>query len=163
MKTKMEKDFLIAYDTFSDSLFRYCYFKIGDRDVAKDMVQDVFLKSWDYLIGGNTIDNFRAFLYRTAHNIVVDWYRKKKAISLDALAEDGFDPADQNANTEHKAEIEQAMKILSKLEQGDQDIITWRYVDDLPIQEIAGILGESENTVSVRIHRALVRLRNILQ
>ena len=159
----MEKDFLEAYDAFSEPLFRYCYFKIGDTDLAKDMVQDIFVKSWDYLLGGNDIDNFRAFLYRIAHNVVVDWYRKKKSLSLEALSENGFDPVDQSSDSAQKAEIEQAMKILSKLEQGDQDLITWRYVEDMSIKEIAAILSESENTISVRLHRALQKLRNLLQ
>ena len=162
MKTKMEKEFLVAYDSFSDAIFRYCYFKIGDREQAKDMVSDIFLKCWDYLSEGETIENFRAFLYRIAHNMVVDWYRKKKAISLDALAEDGFDPMDQSSDTSQKAEIEQAMKILERLPQRDRDLIIWRYVDDVSISEIAHMVDESENTVSVRLHRALTKLRELL-
>ena len=163
MNTKTEKEFLIAYDSFSDALFRYCYFKTGDRELAKDLVSDTFMKSWDYLSSGKEIENFRPFLYRLANNMVIDWYRKKKALSLDSLAENGFDPPDATADTSQKAEIEQMMKILGNLEQSDQDLIIWRYVEDLPIKDIATLLSENENTISVRLHRALHRLKEQLQ
>lgn len=163
MKTKMEQDFLTAYDAFADAIFRYCYFRIGDKDQARDMTQDIFLKSWSYLQNGKQIDNFKAFLYRSAHNMIIDWYRKKRSISLDTLTEEGYDPADTSANTSQKAEIENALSVLSKLEKDDQDIVLWRLVEDMSIGEIASILNESENTVSVRLHRAMAKFRKLLQ
>ncbi len=163
MRKDLEKSFLESYEAFSDALFRYCYFKTGDRELAKDMLQDIFFKTWDYLSKGNIIDNFRPFLYKLANNIIIDWYRKKKAISLDVLIEDGFDPADLKSKTDEQAEVEQAMKILSKLSQDDQDLIVLRYVNDLSPKDIAILLHEEENNISVKLHRAIKRLRDLME
>jgi RNA polymerase sigma-70 factor (ECF subfamily) len=89
---EMQKDFIRAYDENADALFRQCFFKVHDREIAKDILQDTFARTWDYSTKGNTILNMRAFLYRTMNNLVVDYYRKKKAVSLDSLEEDGFNP-----------------------------------------------------------------------
>lgn len=163
MEKDLEKRFLESYDAFSDALFRYCYFKTGDRELAKDLLQDIFVKTWDYIYKGNVVENFRPFLYRLANNIIIDWYRKKKTISLDVLAEDGFDPADLRSRADEHAEVEQAMKILSKLDQDDQDIIILRYIDDLSPKDIAILFHEKENNISVKLHRALARLRKLVE
>src|SRR5579872_2549207 len=152
-----EKEFLQAYDELSSALFRYCFFKTRDRELAKDILQDTFMKTWAYIQAGNKVKNLKAFLYRSANNLIIDWYRKQKMLSLDALTEEGFDPPDPFSHTEIAAELEQAMKVLSTLEQSDQDIIIWRYVDELSVGEIAAILSEKENTISVRLHRAIGR------
>lgn len=163
MNKGLEKLFIESYDENANDIFRYCYFKIGDREIAKDMLQDVFAKTWGYLRKGNIIENFRPFLYRTANNIVIDWYRKKKSFSLDLMAEqDGFDPVDLNARTDEYAEVEQAMKILAKLDKSDQDIIILRYVNDMSPKDIAMMLNEKENNISVRLHRAITKLRNLI-
>src|SRR4051812_784750 len=94
-KDFLQKDeFLKSFAENSDALFRYCFFRIGDRERSLDLVQDAFMKTWNYLYQGNTIENFRAFLYRTAGNLIVDEYRRRKSEpSLDLLAEEGFEPA----------------------------------------------------------------------
>ena len=163
MNINTEKEFIRAYTEYSDALFRYCYFKIGDREIALDMVSDVFTKAWDYIRSGKEVENIRALLYRIAHNLVIDWYRKKKSLSLDALSEDGFDPVDTFANTSIQAELSHALEKMKELEQRDQDLITWRLVEEMSISEIAELISENENTVSVRLHRAMAKLKKVLQ
>ena len=88
----MEKEFLEAYEKYADALFRYCYFRLSDEEKAKDVVQDTFLKTWDYIAQGKSITEMSAFLYRVARNCIVDQYRKRKTTSLDRLQEKGFEP-----------------------------------------------------------------------
>ena len=159
----LEMLLLTAYDAHADAIFRHCYFKTGDRELAQDMTQDVFLKTWSYMKRKQPILNMRAFLYRIADNLVIDWYRKRKSQSLDALMEKGFEPAEADSRVEEQAEVSLALAKLRMLEEGDQKIIAWRFVEGLSPGEIASVLGESENTVSVRLHRALKRLRAALQ
>ena len=87
-----EKAFGEIYQTHLDAIFRHCYFRVSDRDQAQDLAQATFIKTWEYLRKGKRIDNMKAFLYKVANNLVVDYYRQKKAISLDALKEKGFEP-----------------------------------------------------------------------
>ena len=76
-----------------DAIFRHCYFRVFDRERARDLVQETFLKTWEYLTRGHDIENIRAFLYRVATNLIIDDSRRKKEISLEQLSESGFDPA----------------------------------------------------------------------
>src|SRR3989344_4729797 len=93
MKTiKEEKDrFVEGYNQWSDDLFRYAFFKVSNRELALDLIQDTFTKTWEYIYSGKKIDNLRAFLYKTLKNLIIDSYRKKTSESLDNLLEEGFD------------------------------------------------------------------------
>lgn len=154
---------LVAYDAHADAIFRHCYFKTGERELAQDMTQDVFLKTWSYMQHQHPILNMRAFLYRLADNLVIDWYRKHKPQSLDVLLDAGFELVETDSKIEEQAEISHSLAKLRGLGADDQKLITLRFVEGLSPGEIAEVLGESENTVSVRIHRTMKRLRALLQ
>lgn len=159
----LEMELLKAYDAYADALFRHCYFKTGERELAQDMTQDVFLKAWSYMQQKRQILNMRAFLYRLADNLVVDWYRKRKTSSLDELADAGFEPAAAGRTLEEQAEVSHAFAKVRELEEEDRKLIIWRFVEDLSPREIAEIVDQSENVVSVRLHRALKKLKSLLQ
>lgn len=163
MKADSKKEFLSAYELFSDALFRYCYFKIHDREKALDMVQDVFFKAWRYVQNGNEIKNYKAFLYRLASNTVIDMYRKKETSSLDDLSDQGFEPEDTRADTTLFAEYEHALSILEKLPQEERDIVYMRLVQDLSPKEIGDILGKKENNISVKLHGAIQRMQKLIR
>jgi RNA polymerase sigma-70 factor, ECF subfamily len=156
--------FLKAYDLHADTLFRHCLFKVSDRELAKDLLQETFVKVWTYVAKGKEIDNMRAFLYKTLNNLVIDEYRKKKNFSLDLLAEDGFDPVAGNLpNTFDMIDGERAIKLLAKLDDPYKDAVFLRYVNGLEISEIVEITGQTENAVSVHIHRGLKKLKELYE
>ena len=76
--TDREVKFLEAYDQYSDAIFRYCYYRVYDREKAKDCVQEAYCRTWKYMESGKEIENLRALLYRIATNIIIDDSRKKK-------------------------------------------------------------------------------------
>lgn len=159
-----EAEFIAAYDAYADAIFRYCYFKTYDRERAKELMQETFFKAWEYLAKGREIENLRAFLYRTAHNLSVNEAVRHKAYSIDEMHEvAGFDPEDtQEASPEEESERQLVMRALRTLEPKDRELLVMRYVDDLPVKEIATALGVPPNTVSVRLKRALERLKEHL-
>ncbi len=62
-KSKMEEQFLFAYEQFADAIYRYCFFRVANNAiVAEDLVQEAFTKSWQYMCAGNEVKNLRAFL-----------------------------------------------------------------------------------------------------
>ena len=63
--------FLESYNLYSDEVFRFALFKLSDREKAKDVAQEAFMKMWLYLSKGNEIKNARAFLYKIAGNSIV--------------------------------------------------------------------------------------------
>jgi RNA polymerase sigma-70 factor (ECF subfamily) len=158
-----KQTFLRAFEEQSDALFRHAFFKIGDREMAKDILQDTFMKTWDYIMSGKEIANMRAFLYKTMGNLVIDLYRKKKTYSLDALNEAGFEPGGDDLPEEEKFDGKIALSLLKNLPSSYQEVIFLRYVNGLNISEIAIITEDSENNISVKIHRGLKKLKELFE
>ena len=157
--------FLKAYNEHANALFRFCYFKLSDREAAKEAVQEVFMKVWNYITTGKKIDHFKSFLYVTASNHVKDQWKKKSAIPISVLdtEEELFDVADPNIHKdiEKTSELNIALRYMQKLAESDREILTLRFIEGLPPSEIAPMLGVRENVVSVRINRAMTRLKNL--
>jgi RNA polymerase sigma-70 factor (ECF subfamily) len=155
---KIEKNFLKAYDEFSDAIFRYCLFKVSDRDVAKDITQDTFKKTWEYIISGKEIRDTKPFLYRVANNLIIDLYRKRKEdFSLDKMREEGFDVQSRD-NIEMESDIHCILEEISKLGDNCKSSLIMRFVEDMRVKDIADILNLSENTLSVRLKRCIRKL-----
>jgi RNA polymerase sigma-70 factor (ECF subfamily) len=157
-------EFEKLYDENAQALFRYCYFRVFDRERAKDLMQDAFTKTWEYAAKGNEIDSPKAFLYRVAHNLAINDIRKSgRTTSLETMNEEtGFDPSSEDhERVTVEAEVREMLDKVKELKEEDVQVLTLRYVADMAIKEIAKSLGESENAISVRIHRATERLKKV--
>lgn len=161
----LKKAFHEAYELHADALFRFSYYKLSDREKAKDIVQDTFVRFWEYIAADGHVENVKAFLYRIANNAIIDNYRKKKELSLDLLEEDGFEPVDHEAHQKVAQNLDSriALELVNKLGDKERSIILMRYVDGLSVKEIAEITDERENTISVKIHRALKELHELFE
>jgi len=163
MKKKIEKDFAAAYDQHADAIFRHCYTRTGNRALARDLTQETFLRAWGSVAEGAAIENLRAFLYRVATNAVIDHVRKAKEYSLDTMMDEGFDPASRGHYAiTARADYGDFMRALTRLDDMHKTVVTMRLIDDMSPREIAKILNEPENTVSVRIHRGIKKLKELL-
>ena len=160
----MEEAYLEAYNKYADEIFKHCFFRLGDREVAKDVTQDTFLKAWEKIAAGEQVENMRAFFYKIAGNLIIDNYRKKKSTSLDVMQEEGFDVAGTGEReTLLKAETSVLTRAIAELEPNYQEVIVMRYVEDLSVKDIAKMIGESENNVSVKLNRATKALKSIMK
>jgi RNA polymerase sigma-70 factor (ECF subfamily) len=166
----VKEKFISIYNKLSDSVFRYCIFRISDRDVALDITQETFTKYWDTLSAGEKINSDRALIFTIARNLIIDHYRKHKSCSLESLSEteDGenieeFTLIEDNQKCEIELETEARFLIskIKELPKSYQQIIYLRYVEDMKPDEIAKILGISVGAVSVRIHRGIEGLKKI--
>jgi len=164
----MEKEFskeeyLELYEKYADAIFRLSFVKTSDREVAADITQEAFMRIWDHLVKGNTIRNMKAFLYTTTNNIIKDWYKKKKAKPFSTFSEEViFDIPDTKQDPKLFAELEIILSHIQKLPEQYQDVLMMRFIEDMAPKEIARLNDESENTVSVRINRALKQLRELM-
>lgn len=164
----LEDQLTEAYDAYADAIFRHCYFRVHDRELAKDLMQQVFLKFWEYMQAGNTVTETRAFLYRTANNLVIDYVRnnKKRVIeSLDSLCEKGFDPTgSESATNETEAHFTESSvhTALNSMKEPYKTAVMLRYIDELSPAEIADTLKISVSNASVRINRGLGMLRSLI-
>lgn len=164
MKSDMEEQFLKAYNAHADVLFRHCYFRVYNRELAKDLVQETFFRTWTYLTKGKEIKNIRAFLYKILHNVIVDHIRKKKSLSLDQLTEEGFSLKDKSSpDLEQRIVAKEIVQKLECLDEPYRSAVQLKIIDELSIEEISDILGVSRNTASVRIHRGINKLRKLIK
>lgn len=157
-----------AVDENSDSMFRHCIIRVSNREVALDLVQDTFTKTWQYVVDGNDVTNFRAFFYRVLNNLIIDHYRKKKDYSLESMVgEDTPLEIFEDLRSEESETWVNTLdggKVLEKVEELPEiyrQTLTMRYVDGFAPQEIAEMIGESENVVSVRLYRGIRKLKKL--
>jgi len=157
-------EYIQAFDDYSDAIFRHAFFKLSDRERAVELMQETFTKTWEYLEQGRKIINIRAFLYKVLNNLVIDEYRKdRKTVSLEMLVEEGFEiPSEEKLPLQDKLDFELALRHFSKLEEPYREVLVMRYVDNLEPKSIAEILGDSENAVSVRLHRGINKLQELM-
>ncbi|MDO8604804.1 MAG: RNA polymerase sigma factor [bacterium] len=151
-----------AHEQYRDSLSSHAYFKVSDQSTSEDLVQDTFMKAWAYMQKRGRIDVMKAFLYHILNNLIVDEYRKRKTTSLDSLMEKGFDPSsDPTDKLFSTLDSRGVLHLIEKLPSIYQNVIHMRYVQDLSLKEISQITGESKNTIAVRMHRGLQKLRKL--
>lgn len=163
----IEKVFGEVYSRESDAIFRFCLLRTSDREVALDFTQDTFMRFWNSLVLEKDIKNHRTFLFTIARNIVIDWYRKKKAFSLETLMEnasEGRSSFQLIAPNDVEMEVEAGFLIekIRELPEPYSNAVYLRCVEELKPREISEILGESANVISVRISRGLEQLRQLL-
>jgi RNA polymerase sigma-70 factor (ECF subfamily) len=166
MREKIETEFKKIYEDESDAIFRFCFTRVSNREQALDITQDTFMRLWNSMLEQKEIINPRAFIFTIARNLIIDWYRKKKSVSLDKMMDgvsEEIDLIDNSAinNIEMRAEGKYVLDKISQLGETYQTPIYLRFVEDMTPDEIGKILNISANAVSVRINRGLEELRNI--
>lgn len=159
------------YDIYVDQIYRFIYFKVGRKEEAEDLTGDVFLKTWQYIneMGSEVIDNLRAFLYQTARNTVIDFYRSRDQKEFVALPQENdeekprMEIIDEKQDLVEKIELasdlEEVKKALQKIREEYREIIVLRFVEEMSVKETAEILGKSEGAVRVLLHRAIAALK----
>lgn len=165
-----EERFLKSFDEYSDALFRHAFYRLSDRERAIEIVHDTFTKVWTYMRGGHEVGNFKPFLYKVMNNLIIDEYRKRKEFSLDALlAEEGVDEGSfaelHGGGVEELTfmlDAKRASELIETLPHVYREVLVLRFVDGLGPKEISELIEESENVVSVRLHRALKILKETI-
>lgn len=155
--------FALLYDRYVDKIYKYINYKAG-RTNAEDLTSQVFLKSWVAL--GNyrmTQSPFSAWLFRIAHNLVVDYYRtQRETISLDE-----FPAADENAEdveelAQHHLDNETIRQALKLLTEDQQQVILLKFIVGYSTDEVAQLLRKHPAAVRALQHRALISLERIM-
>jgi RNA polymerase sigma-70 factor, ECF subfamily len=159
-----EARFLAAFDEYSDALFRHAFLRISDRERAVDIVHDTFAKVWTYIRQGYQIENFRPFLYKVLNNLIID-ESLDAILEIEGVDEGAFDELSESTAETLAATIDgkQAFSVLESLPDVYREVLILRFVDGLGPKEIANLIEESENVVSVRLHRGLKLLRQTIE
>ncbi len=160
-----EKQWLAStYDAYHDPIYRYIYRRIGDVETARELSADVFQRLIQVVCQGNTPpENTRAWLYQTAHNIVIDEYRRRQHRQHLQLDEAVLYSKDDPAELAHlHMAAERARAALKWLTPDQQQVLTLKFLEGFSNQEIAEIVGKSIGAVKALQHRGLSNLQQIL-
>ena len=140
-----------------DKIYRYCYFKLYDQQLARDITQETFFR---FLQHDLSLDSKKElpYLYTIAKNLCVDSFRKKKIESLENIPQEAaYDPTeDWTSNLTLRI-------IISKLPQEEQELIFLRYVNEISITAICKVMGLSRFAVYRRLTKALKWLKDELK
>lgn len=169
-----EKSFAELYDLYVEKLYKFVFLKINNPAKAEEIVQDIFLKLWK--LGQDEakreVRNVLALLYKMARFAVIDYYRStnaakaKEIVSIDELA--ASQELEITVDIEHEEEmdqeyaLEQVKRALADLPEIYKDVVMMRFMDEMDYKEIAEVIGKEEGNVRVLVHRALKKLREIL-
>jgi RNA polymerase sigma factor (sigma-70 family) len=161
----VKAEFTKVFEEESDALFRFAYSRTSDRELAIEISQESFTRLWQKFVLEGEVPNPRAFLYVVARHLIIDWYRRKKSSSLEALSENRDKPLDPRDDSpqiqmELSSDAGRVLELFDKLGKGYRDIMFMRFVEDLQPREIAERLGLTANAVSVRISKGLTALKH---
>lgn len=149
----------LAHHDYARNLNLYAAFKLGDQEIAEDLVQATFMKTWNYLVGGGKIDLMKAFLYHVLNDLIIDEYRKNKPTSLDLLIGKGFEPTTSIIAPFSILDGKAIILLIQQLPEPYSKIMRMKYVQDLSLKEISLITGQTKNAVAVQIHRGIKKLK----
>ncbi|MFH0820551.1 MAG: sigma-70 family RNA polymerase sigma factor [Candidatus Peregrinibacteria bacterium] len=153
------------YDELVKPIYRYIYYRV-EPAIAEDLTEDTFLKVWENLRKYKKGKfPFSAWVFRIAHNLVCDYYRKHRS-AVAEMDENTADPILSN-NPAFQVNVRfneiRLRKAILKLPEAYQQVIVLKYINDLPNSDISATLGKPEGTVRTIQFRALRQLRSLLE
>ena len=155
------------YDRFVDKIYRYVYHRVGSAGVAEDITGQVFMRMLEAIKAGRPWQtSFSGWLYRIAHNLVVDHYRRRSRASFVDIDEaapihaPGGDPIQAAEMQLNRARLHAA---LTSLTDEQAQVITLRFLEELSIAETAEVMGKTEGAIKALQYRAILALKKVLQ
>ena len=166
-KSGDEKAFGELYEKYLTPIYRYVFMRVGYRKhEAEDIAHQVFMSAWQNMRTYETQGfPFSSWLYRIAHNAVIDYYRTQRPSFDLELVNDNIAFADipeLENRIDDRMQMEGVRVALAKLEPDQQNVIIMKFVNELENKEIAQALGKTEGAVRVIQHRALKQLKTLL-
>jgi len=156
--------FADLYERYLDRMFRYFYYRLAHREDAEDLSEQVFLRAWQALPGYNCRGvPFAAWLFRIAHNLLVDYHRRNQDTTQ---LDDALDVADEGADPHEIAsrryEAQALAAAISQLSAVEQSVVVLRFVEGMDHRSVASIIEKSEVATRSIQSRALARLARLL-
>ena len=156
-------DFSVLYKKYSRDVHRFALFLSGSEVLAEDLTSETFVRA---LVASDTlrVDTVKAYLLAIARNLYIDALRRESRLtSLDEIPE-RVDPRPKpDASAEDKLRLAEILEAVQRLPQHEREALALAVDHELPYERIAAILHCSIPAVKVRVHRARIRLKSILE
>lgn len=155
--------FGVIYDRYSQKVYRKCMGFVRDRDLAQDLVQDIFTKLFFQLSKFHGKSRFSTWLYAVTYNHCIEHLRKNNRYQTTEL-DDEADVQDDFSDAELLALQQDLLrKALNQIGPEDRMVLLMKYQDDMSVQEIMDVLSVGESAVKMRLARARQRVKAILE
>jgi len=161
----MSSAFGSLYDRYQPMIYRFVFVKVGRREDAEDLTHQVFISAWTNIRSYKDLGHpFSSWLYKIARNQIIDHYRaRRNETSLDEMDPENFvEAAAAEAGTATKMEVEKVRRAIKALKPDYQDVIIMRFVEDLPLKEVAKAMDRTEGAIKLMQHRAIKELKKLL-
>src|SRR5437016_2363113 len=157
--------FADLYNTYVEKIYKYVYYKVGNAADAEDLCEQVFLKAWEAIGRFKWCGYpFSSWLYKLAHNLVVDHYRTKRdPMPLNDLLYTPLEPADPENALHATVEAEEMTQALAQLTEEQRQVINLKFVEGYSNLEIAELMNKKEGAIRALQYRALRSLQCILR
>lgn len=157
----------MLYDQYVDRIYAYIYHRVGQADLAEDLTGQVFMRMLEAVrTGRGWHSSFSGWLYRIAHNLVIDHYRRKGRttfIYIDDAEPVHAQTGDPVRSVENQFEHDRLRTALTKLTEEQSQVVSLRFLEDLSIAEVAEIMEKTEGAVKALQYRAVLALRRVMQ
>ncbi len=161
-----ENQLVETYRKISRELYIYIYRLTGSSETSEDLLHDCFVNLIKYSKNHKIeTKNIRAFLYKTAHNLSVNYLKRRANIEFSPIETSGNFSTKDNVTSEieHQELNDKITQLLSGLDSVSRSIFIMRKEHGMSIQEIAENTGKSERTVSRHLRKVINHLENGLK
>ncbi|MCL4395762.1 MAG: sigma-70 family RNA polymerase sigma factor [Chloroflexi bacterium] len=155
--------FTQLYDAYVDRVYKYVYYKVGPGALAEDLTAQVFLKAWEGIGRYQWTERpFAAWLFRIAHNLVVDHFRAQRpVVSIEDMElESHAAPLDDVAQA--GMDRETIRRALERLTEDQRQVIVLKFLEGYETAQIAAMMGKEQTAIRALQHRALQALHQLL-
>ncbi|HYO48548.1 MAG TPA: sigma-70 family RNA polymerase sigma factor [Chloroflexia bacterium] len=157
--------FAELYNAYVEKIYKYIYYKVGNAPDAEDLCEQVFLKAWE-AIGRYTWCGypFSSWLYKLAHNVVVDHYRtRRETMPLDTAFATSDEPVDPDTTLQQMVEAAELRDAINQLTAEQRQVIALKFIEGYENTEIAQMMNKKEGAIRALQYRALRSLQGILE
>ena len=152
------------YELYIDQIYNYIYFRTSNGKDAEDICSRVFLRALNHIERYEDRGYpFSAWLYRIAHNLVVNWYRDSDRVEEISLL-DQYPPPTVEGSVEERIEKldekEQLLNVINSLPEDRKELLILKHVEGLTNFEIGQIMDRTEGAIKALYHRTLESLRD---
>lgn len=154
------------YDQYVDRIYAYIYHRVGQAEVAEDLTGQVFMRMLEAIRAGHPWrTSFSGWLYRIAHNLVIDFYRRRQRatfVELDGAAPIQATDGDPWRAAELRLESQRLRNALRMLTEEQSQVISLRFLEEFSIAEVAEMMGKTEGAIKALQYRAVLTLKRVM-
>ncbi len=155
------------YDRYEGKIYAYIYRRTGEPDLARDLTAQVFIKMLEAIRKEKAwTSSFSGWLYRIAHNVVIDYYRRRKRHNQVSIEDTPTLTATQHnpvQTAEQNMDAEKLRAAIQRLTDEQAQVVSLRFLEGYSIAEVAVVMDKTEGSIKALQYRAVSSLRQLLQ